>query len=80
MAAKFILKLLVEQQKQPRLEIAQECLTVLTVNRDFMKTIISGDEKWVYEYDPETKFQSSQWKHQTSRQVGSNVKVMLTFF
>jgi hypothetical protein len=36
-------------------------------------------------YDPETKVQSSQWKHQTSlkpkeaRQVQSNVKVILTF-
>ncbi|XP_070394043.1 uncharacterized protein [Dermacentor albipictus] len=53
---------------------------------DFMNTINTGDESWVYEYDTETKSQSSQWKHSTSprpkkaRQVRSNVKVMLTAF
>ncbi|UYV66554.1 hypothetical protein LAZ67_4002056 [Cordylochernes scorpioides] len=51
-----------------------------------MNTIITGDESLVYGYDPETKSQSSQWKHSTSprpkktRQVRSNVKVMLTAF
>jgi hypothetical protein len=25
--------------------------------------IITGDETWVYRYDPETKQQSSQWKN-----------------
>ena len=53
---------------------------------EFIKTIITGDETWVYGYDPETKFQSSQWKHPKSSrpkkawQVCSNVKVMLTCF
>jgi hypothetical protein len=30
-------------------------------NRDpeFLKTVIAGDESWVYGYDPETKVQSS---------------------
>ena len=27
----------------------------------FFDRIISGDEKWVYQYDPETKQQSKQW-------------------
>ena len=53
---------------------------------EFTKTIITGDETWVYGYDPESKFHSSQWKHPEStrpkkaRQVCSNVKVMLTCF
>jgi histone-lysine N-methyltransferase SETMAR len=40
----------------------------------------------VYGYDPETKVQSSQWKHSSSprpkkaQQVGSKVKVLLTVF
>jgi len=51
-----------------------------------MRTIITGDETWVYGYDPETKFQSSQWKHPESlypkkaRQVQSKAKVMLFCF
>jgi hypothetical protein len=27
---------------------------------EFLKTVITGDEMWVYGYDPETKVQSSQ--------------------
>ncbi|XP_068215884.1 protein GVQW3-like [Palaemon carinicauda] len=62
-SAKFVPKLLVEQQKQLRLEIAQDLLDCANNASNFMKTIITGDETWVYGYDPETKFQSSQWKH-----------------
>jgi len=45
-----------------------------------------GDERWVYEYDMETKRQSSQWKSADSprpkkaRQARSKVKVMLVVF
>ena len=86
MSAKFVPKLLVEQQKQLRLKIAQNLFDCANNDSDVMKTIITGDETWVYGYDPETKFQSSQWKHHTSprskkaRKVRSNVKVMLTCF
>ncbi|XKL68112.1 hypothetical protein PGB90_003603 [Kerria lacca] len=51
-----------------------------------MKKIITGDESWVYEYDLETKNQSSTWKHLDSprakkaQQSRSNVKAMLTVF
>jgi histone-lysine N-methyltransferase SETMAR len=52
----------------------------------FLKTVITGDESWVYGYYPETKVQSSQRKHPTSprpkkaRQVRTNMKKMLFFF
>jgi hypothetical protein len=38
------------------------------VNRDpeFLKTMVTGDEMWVYGYDLETKVQSLQWKHSSS--------------
>jgi len=51
-----------------------------------MGQIITGDETWVYGYDPETKRQPSQWKSAESpgpkkaRQVRSKVKVMLIDF
>jgi len=51
-----------------------------------MSSVITGDESWVYGYDPETKQMSSQWKTATSprpkkaRQVKSNVKTMLIAF
>jgi hypothetical protein len=53
---------------------------------EFLNTVITSDESWVYGYDPETKVQSSRWKHPTSQrpkkalQVRSKVKVILLFF
>ncbi|KAJ4448840.1 hypothetical protein ANN_00231 [Periplaneta americana] len=70
-------------------EIAEEVGDLLdTANTDpgFLNTVITGDESWVYGYDPGTKRQSSQWKHPESprpkkaRQVRSKIKVMLTVF
>ena len=66
--------------------MAQDMLDCVESDTNFLNTGIAGDESWVYRYDPETKAQSSQWKHPSSlrpkkaRQVCSNVKVLLTFF
>jgi len=52
----------------------------------FHSNVITGDETWVYAYDPETKTQSSQWKSlgspqpKKARQVRSNIKSMLICF
>ena len=52
-----------------------------------LEKVITGDESWIFEYDPETKRQSCQWKSPGSprpkkaRMQKSQVKVMLiTFF
>ena len=85
-SAKFVTKLLTEQQKELRKEISEDMLDFANHDPEFIKIIITGDETWVYGYDPETKFQFSQWKHPESprskkaRQVHSYVKVMLTCF
>ena len=53
---------------------------------NFLSRVITGDESWLYDYDPETKQQSSQWKTPSSprpkkgRQVRSNIKPMLIIF
>ncbi|XP_075737316.1 protein GVQW3-like [Rhipicephalus microplus] len=85
-AAKFVLKLLTVEQKQLCVKVSQDILDFTSSDPNFMNTIITGDESWVYGYDPETKSQSSQRKHSMSprpkkvRQVRSNVKVMLSAF
>lgn len=86
-AAKFVPRLLTDEQKQNRKTIAQELFERTESDQDFLKNIITGDETWIYGYDVETKRQSSQWKSANSprpkkaRQVRSNVKAMLiTFF
>ena len=58
--AKFIPKLLTKQQKELHVEIAQDMLDCANNDPEFMKTIITGDETWVYGYNPK----SSQWEHQ----------------
>jgi len=84
--AKFIPKLLSEQQKSLRLEIAKDNLEMINSDENLLKKVITGDESWVYGYDPETKQQSSQWKHASSprpkkaRQSRSKIKSMLIVF
>ena len=85
-SAKFVPKLLTMEQKQLRLEIAQDMLDSIESDSNFLNTVITGDESWVYGYNPGTKAQSSQWKLPSSprpkkaQQVCSNVKVLLTVF
>ena len=85
-AAKFVPRLLTDDQKQNRVDVNQELLDRANGDDIFLKNIITGDEAWVYGYDVETKVQSSQWVSKTSprpkkaRQVRSHVKVILTVF
>ncbi|UYV79043.1 hypothetical protein LAZ67_17000846 [Cordylochernes scorpioides] len=85
-AAKFVPKLLNCDQKQHRMDIANEMLDSVRDDPNLLQRVITGDEAWVYGYDVETKAQSSQWKlpHEPrpkkARQVRSNVKVLLTVF
>ena len=53
---------------------------------NFLSRVITGDESQLYNYDSETKQQSSQWKTPSSprpkklHQVRSNIKSMLIIF
>jgi histone-lysine N-methyltransferase SETMAR len=85
-AAKFVPRLLSNDQKEHRVAVCRELKDQARDDSDFISKVITGDESWVYGYDPETKQQSSQWKSPNSprpkkvRQVRSNVKSMLIFF
>ena len=76
-------KELTEEQKQRRVTIRQD---LLERQDDILGRVITGDETWVYQYDPETKRQSAQWKTANSprtkkfRQSKSRVKTMLLIF
>ena len=52
-AAKFVPKLLKAEQKQLRVKIAQNMLGSTNSDPDFVNAIITGDESWVYEHEPE---------------------------
>ena len=85
-AAKFVPRLLTSEQKDMRLETSKDLLNYCSDDDKFLCSIITGDESWVYGYDPETKVQSSVWKSPSSprptkaRQVRSKIKVLLTVF
>jgi hypothetical protein len=64
--AKFVPKLLLQEQQQLHLEVTRDMLECANGDPEFLKTIITGDETWVYGYDPDTKVQSSHWKHSLS--------------
>ena len=82
--AKIVPKKLTEEKKQRRVTIYKD---LLERQDDILGRVIIGDETWVYQYDPEMKRQSAQWKTVNSpqpkkfRQSKSRVKTMLlTFF
>ncbi|GFT09260.1 uncharacterized protein TNCV_5061531 [Trichonephila clavipes] len=58
-SAKFVPRLLTEDQRRTT---SSDLFQNASDDPEFMKLIITGDESWVYGYDPETKQQSSPWK------------------
>jgi hypothetical protein len=78
--------LLSNDQKALCISVRRELKKQAREDPSFISNILTGDETWMYGYDPETKQQSSQWKSPNSpqpkkaRQVRSNVKSMLIVF
>jgi len=61
-AAKFVPRVLTQDQKDSRVVICQELKETVKNDTTLLLNIITGDESIIYAYDPETKLQSSQWK------------------
>jgi histone-lysine N-methyltransferase SETMAR len=61
-AVKFVPWILTNDQKQRRVNVRLEVREKANEDTTFISRIITGDESWIYSYDPETKQQSSQWK------------------
>lgn len=65
--AKWVPHLLTEAQKQDRVRICRANLRrVRREGQDFLNRIVTGDETWVYSWDPELKHQSAQWRNEGS--------------
>ena len=56
------------------------------LNQNFLHKVITEDESWVFDYDPETKRQSEEWYTKSSprpkkaRMSRSRVKTIIVFF
>jgi len=59
LCAKIVPQELTEEQKQRKVTICQE---LLERQDDILGRVITGDETWVYQYDPEMDRQSAQWR------------------
>ncbi|XP_054717601.1 histone-lysine N-methyltransferase SETMAR-like [Uloborus diversus] len=84
--AKLEPKVLTDAQKTHRLEVSKEMKKMCRDNTNFLDNVITGDESWIFEYDPETKRQSAEWhttaspSQKKARMSKSRVKSMLIVF
>ena len=85
--AKFVPRVLREDQKERRCHDSRELVELTHSDPAVLDALVTCDENWIYCYDPETKRQSSQWKHAGSprpkkaRQNKSSHKLlMIPFF
>ena len=85
--AKFVPRVLRENQKGRRCHDSREMVELINSDPAFLDALVTCDESWIYCYDPQTKRQSSQWKHAGSsrpkkdRQSKSTHKhLMIPFF
>ena len=60
---KFVPRMLREDQKERRFLDSREMVELINSDPAVLVALVTCDESWIYCYDPETKRQSSQWKH-----------------
>ena len=64
--AKMVPRLLNEGQKERRVQVSEDILEQLETEPNLLKKVGTGDELWIFEYDPLTKRQSLEWKSAVS--------------
>ena len=64
--AKLVPKILTNEQKETRRNVCLGLLERMENDKIFFKHVITGDETWIFEYDPDTKRQSSEWHTRNS--------------
>lgn len=86
LCAKMVPKNLSAEQKHVRMSISQDCLEQVEADPTLLDRVITGDESWYFQYDPETKRQSQQWlspgaaRPKKARMSKSKVKTMMICF
>jgi len=59
--AKLVPQNLTKEQKENRKNVCLDLLERIENDENFFKHVITGDDTWIFEYDPKTKRQSSEW-------------------
>jgi len=84
--SRFVPHKLTDEQKAKRMETSGDFITMCDKDPSFLRTIVTGDETWCYQFDPESKRQSMEWRTPSSprpkksRLQKSKVKTMLIAF
>ena len=85
--AKMVPKNLTTEQKANRRDVCLDLLDCLQREPEFFSRVITGDESWILEYDPKTKFQSREWhtansphsKKSENKQIQNQIDAHLFF-
>ena len=56
--AKMVPRLLNDGQKENRVQVCQDILKQLEITPDLLSRVVTGDESWIFKYNPLTKRQS----------------------
>ena len=59
-------RLLTPEQKEIRMNICADILQNIENNSNILENVITCDESWFFQYDPESKRQSTHWKSASS--------------
>ena len=85
--AKFVPRVLREYQKERRCHDSREMVELINSDPAVLDAFVTCDESWIYCYDPDTKRQSSQWKHadsprpkKTRQSKPTHKLLMISFF
>ena len=84
--AKFAPHTLKPHEKDLRIQHSRDIFKKAKNNRNFLYSIVTGDETWCFQYEAETKRQRSKWqpreeqKPKKSRQEKSKINSMLICF
>jgi len=86
LCAKMVPKNLTTEQKADRRDMCLDLRDRLEREPEFFIRVITGDESWILEHDPETKRQSREWhtanspRPKKARMSKSKIKTMLICF
>ena len=67
-SARWVPHSLTDEQMQTRVQRSTELLELFNADpQDFIARIVTGDEVWLFHFDPESKFESMQWRKRGSK-------------
>ena len=60
-------RLMSDEQKEPCMQVGQNILEELETEPNMLSRAVTGDEAWIFEYDPLIKRHSLEWKASSQR-------------